>query len=194
MYYHSFPQAPCELISGISGACGIPTIVGAYVGREYNSIFLDVFQNQDFRIKASHLYDIADACGVTLDELEVSSGIDDDHLSITLETSCFDFAYLFPGTRSHRPEDGYESFELAFDPILAAALDDLRKLWNQAGPIEIKLPGTEDSEESIAAHEKTINRPTHKLVEWRCVWCQRMCMALTYGGPYCFASGCSKAK
>jgi hypothetical protein len=174
MYYHSFPQAPCELVSGISAACCIPSIVGAYVGREYSSIFLDVFQNQDFRLKVRHLYDIADLCGVTLDELEVGPGIDDDHLSITVETSCFDFGYLFQDTRFHRPEDDYEHFEV--------------------GCVKTKLPGTEDSEESIEAHERTINRPTHKLVEWKCVWCQRMCRALTYGGPYCFASGCSKAK
>lgn len=162
MYYHSFPQAPCELVSGISGACGIPTIVGAYVGRD-NSIFLDVYQNQDFRIKAQHLNDIAESCGVTLEELEVSSGIDDDHLSISLETSCFDFSELFRKTRFHRPEDDYEHFEygvslpeLSF--VSSEEFEEWVATWNLAGEIKPVLPGVEDSEESVEAHEKIINR------------------------------------
>lgn len=94
MYYHSFPQAPTELVSGISAAAGIPSIVGAYVGTWDDSLYLDIFQCEDFRLKASHLELIAEVCGVTLEEMEIGPGIDDDHMSVTLETTMFDFSKL----------------------------------------------------------------------------------------------------
>jgi len=92
MYYHSFPHAPTELVSGISAAAQIPSIVGAYVGTWDDSLYLDIFQCEDFRLKASHLEIIAEVCGVSLEEMVVGPGIDDDHMSVTLETTCFDFS------------------------------------------------------------------------------------------------------
>ncbi len=171
MYYHSFPPAPTALVSGISAAAGIPTIIGAYVGREYNSIFLDVFQSADFRIKAQHLADIADLCGVTLDGVEVGPGIDDDHVSITLETSCFDFSdtdfelvnVTSPGKSLADELDPFffqkERVQGPFGPLSNLMRGEDTGVAEPEGGAVVtsNLPGTEDSEEAIEAHEKIIN-------------------------------------
>ncbi len=115
MYYHSFPQAPIELVSGIAAGAGIPSIVGAYVGID-NSVYLDVFINDDFHISANHLRDIAEVCGVTLDELEVAPGIDTEHVTISVVTSCYDFSELFKGTRFDRAEP-YAEYTLTCGPF-----------------------------------------------------------------------------
>ena len=116
-YYTEYPDAPAALISGISAACQIPTIVGAHVGTD-QSIFLEIFQNDDFRFHAGHLDDLAEFCLAELEDVFVEPGPDADTLTVTINNSCFDFSEQFKGTRWERhtlnlpgDEDSDESFQ-----------------------------------------------------------------------------------
>ncbi len=143
MYYHSFPKAPIELVSGIAAGAGIPSIVGCYVGID-NSVYLDIYVSDKFRIRSQHLTDIAEVCGVTLDELEISPGIDENHVSVSVVISCYDFSHLFRGTHFATPE----TVEYVYD------ID--HGVCSLPGCLDY-VPGVEDSEEMMEATEAIIN-------------------------------------
>jgi len=153
MYYHNFPQAPTALVSGIACVAQIPTIVGAYVGVADNSLFLDVFQNADWKLRVRHMEAIAEICGVTLDELEVGPGIDAEHLSVSLEITCFDFSNLGKVTAKSDEMDDDEFMEY-FAKMNEPPPPSFRKRIMAAAreQLERSLPGVEDSEEGIQAH------------------------------------------
>lgn len=127
-YHDDFPDAPQALVSGISAACAIPTIIGARVGRD-GSIFLDVFQDENFSLDLGHLSDIAEFCQVEPEELRIENGPDIDSVTVSVCSSGFDFSAQFE-------DEGVCS----------------------GGSCHIVLPGTEDSEESVEAHASTLNR------------------------------------
>ena len=112
MYYHKFPSAPVALISGISAACRIPTIVDARVGRD-GSVYLDILETEDFAVGFEELYWLADFCGVTMAEIHVepSTYEGDRVLSVTVEASLFDFTLLFPPPGLPGEEDSEEWME-----------------------------------------------------------------------------------
>jgi len=112
-YHDHFPAAPQALLAGLAGACVIPSIFGARVGRD-GSVFLDIYQG-DFHISPFHLLDIAEFFDVDPDEIRIDEGPRPDTITVSICSSNFDFS------------EQYRGFEKA------------------------KLPGDEDSEESVEA-------------------------------------------
>ena len=112
-YHDSFPEAPLALVSGISGACNIASIVGARVGKD-GSVYLDIYQG-DFKLNPFHLLDIAEFFEVEPEDIEFESGPSPDTITVNVCHSNFDFSAQFRDLE--RP----------------------------------KLPGEEDSEESVEA-------------------------------------------
>ncbi len=110
-YHDHFPEAPQALVSGISGACNIASIVGARVGKD-GSIYLDIYQG-DFKLNPFHLLDIAEFFEIEPEDVEFESGPHSDTVTVTVCHSNFDFSAQFR------------------EPV--------------------KLPGEEDSEESVEA-------------------------------------------
>lgn len=119
-YHDRFPAAPQALVSGISAACEIPTIVGARVGKD-GSVFLDIFQNDDFHVDLVHLTNIADFFRVPLDDVRIENGPTHETITVTVCSTDYNFSEQFR---------------------------------------EPKLPGEEDSEESIEAHA-ALSRTRH---------------------------------
>lgn len=92
MYYSNFPAAPTALVSGISVACGIPTISEARVGRD-NSLFLTIFQDENWRLNAGILNEVAAFCEVEPGEIDILPDEDDeDVLALCICSTGFDFS------------------------------------------------------------------------------------------------------
>ena len=90
MYYSNFPAAPCSVVSGISAVCVIPSIVDARVGKD-GSLFLDVYQDVNWRLTAQVLEDLADFCEVDPSDIEVGPHEDKILTSVVVTGSAFDF-------------------------------------------------------------------------------------------------------
>jgi hypothetical protein len=127
-YHDGFPAAPQVLVSGIAATCSIPSIIGARVGRD-GSAYLDIFQDEDFKVDLGHLNDIAAFFEVEEDQVQVENGPSLETVTVTVCSSGFDFSAQFA----------------EFDAAQFAEFD-------------AALIGAEDSEESVEAHASTINR------------------------------------
>lgn len=127
-YHDDFPAAPAALISGIAACCVIPSIIGARVGTSDGSIFLDVYQDDNFHLTVEHLNDLAEFCCVDVSEVEIENGPDVDSVTVTVTATGFDFSDL--------------ADDLGPCPVTC----------------EGHLSGSEDSEESVEAHASTLNR------------------------------------
>ena len=127
-YHDDFPAAPAALISGIAACCVIPSIIGARVGTSDGSIFLDVYQDDNFHLTVEHLNDLAEFCCVDVSEVEIENGPDVDSVTVTVTATGFDFSDLAEGESC------------------------------PGGCCPIDLPGSEDSEESVEAHASSVNR------------------------------------
>ena len=123
-YHDRFPAAPQALVSGIAAACQIPSIVGARVGKD-GSVFLDVFQNDDFHLDLNHLVDIADFFEVAHEEVRIENGPRPETVTVTVCSTDYDFSEQF---RGFTPPSG------------------------PADPSPARFSGEEDSEESVEAH------------------------------------------
>lgn len=93
-YHDDFPSAPVAMISGISGACLIPSIVGARVGRD-GSAYLDIYVDDNFAIDIDRLHDIANFFQVPDDEVQVEPGPSPETVTVTVCSSGFDFSAQF---------------------------------------------------------------------------------------------------
>lgn len=89
-YHDNFAPAPVALISGIAATCKIPSIVAARVGLD-GSIYLDIFENDDFTLTTDHVEDLADFCGVELDEVDSEDGPGPGIITVVVSSSGFDF-------------------------------------------------------------------------------------------------------
>jgi len=92
-YHDDFPAAPTALVAGLAGACGIPSIVAARVGKD-GSVYLDIYQGQ-FKLNPNHLLDIADFFDIEIEDVEFESGPAADTVTVTVCHSNFDFSLQF---------------------------------------------------------------------------------------------------
>ncbi len=110
-YHDQFPAAPQALVSGISAACQIPSIVDARVGRD-GSIYLKIFENPDFEVSKEQLDDIAFFCDALPEEVTIERSLDErEPALVVVSGSSFDFSPQFYVTGMPGLEDSEEGIE-----------------------------------------------------------------------------------
>jgi hypothetical protein len=119
-YHDDFPAAPTSLIAGIAAACVIPTIIAARVGKD-GSVYLDIFENDDYQLDLDSLNEIADFFEVEGDEVFVEPGPESDTITVSVSSSCYDFSAQFIERSAPLPgeEDSEESVEASVSLALS---------------------------------------------------------------------------
>jgi hypothetical protein len=121
MYYSDFPAMPKSITDGLMAAWPL-YLLDARVGVD-NSAFLDIFHDDDWKLTAKNLVDMAEFFGTPPEYVFVES-VDEHHVSVTFMVTVFDFSPSFIGSR-----------------------------WEKDLYQETNLPGEEDSNDWIEAQE-----------------------------------------
>jgi hypothetical protein len=140
-YYRSFPPAPVAIVSGVSFAALIPTIVDARVCRD-SSVILEVFQSDDFRLNVDRLNAIAeffdsDPADVFVESVDGEA----EMLVVSVLDTAFDFSAQFVG----RPEKGASDRSAvaesqdSFTPSVGDGTEDSDEPWEASEALQRHL-------------------------------------------------------
>jgi hypothetical protein len=91
-YHDDFPAAPQALVAGVAAACGIPSIVGARVGKDDGSVYFDIFENDDFQVDLRKVNSIADFFDAPAEDVFIEPGPSDETITVSIASTSYDFS------------------------------------------------------------------------------------------------------